>query len=141
MKFSIIIIVFVISVSLVSCKSYQLTSDSLLEQLKANQTIAPNLYYQNFSLVNYPSNNFQKIKCEDKNGNCVWVFPDKNTTFKLIRKSTGEKVTLYFDTVLLQKDTLSGLKSRLFGGLRIVPLSDLEKVIVGTEFPHTEPCK
>ncbi len=141
MKYSLGFIVIMLSILCTSCKSYQITNESLVEQLKANQTIAPNAYYRQFSLVNYPSNNLTKIKCIDRLGNCVWLYPDKNTSFKLVRKSTRKSVTLYFDTVILQNDTLSGLKSRLVGMQRVFPLSDLEKVIIQAEFPRTELCQ
>lgn len=141
MKYSLGFIVIMLSILFTSCKSYQISNDSLVAQLKANQKIASNDYYRQFSLVNYPSNNLIKIQCVDRLGNCVWLFPDKNTSFKLVRKSTGKSVTLYFDTVILQNDTLSGLKSRLMGMQRIIPLSDLEKIIIQAEFPRTELCQ
>jgi hypothetical protein len=77
------------------------------------------------------------IECVDKNGNHVWLYPDKNTEFIVTRKSTGEKVKVYFDTMIFQNDTLCGLRSRLIGGVRIIPVDDIDKVEISAEFPRT----
>jgi hypothetical protein len=126
-------------VLITGCSSYTIQTTNLVDQLKAKQHIAPNAYFQQFSLVDYPSNNLDKIKCEDKNGNKVWLYPDKNTQFVFTKKSTGEKVKAYFDTVIFQRDTLFGLRSRLVGGLRAIPISDVNKIVISAEMPKTEP--
>jgi hypothetical protein len=118
------------------CAIYMVPQQSLFSQLKENQRIAPNLYFQQFALVDYPSNNLQKIKCIDKYGTEVWLYPDKNTEFIITRKSDGKDVTTYFDTLILQNDTLYGLRSRLVGGLRIIPVKDVGKVIIYSEVPR-----
>jgi hypothetical protein len=118
------------------CATYMVPQQSLISQLKENQRIAPNLYFQQFALVDYPSNNLQKIKCIDKYGTEVWLYPDKNTEFIITRKSDGKDVTTYFDTLILQNDTLYGLRSRLVGGLRIIPVKDVGKVIIYSEVPR-----
>ncbi len=127
-------IVFIVS----SCGNYTLTGDSLIEQIKKNQKIGPNEYFQQFALIDYPSNNLEKIKCQDKNGKMVWLYPDKNTEFIITKKSNGEKFKAYFDTVIFQNDTLYGLRSRLVGGLRKVAINDIDKVVVYAEMPKTE---
>ncbi len=122
------------------CSYYILTPEILVNQLETEQTIAPDLYFQQFSLVDYPSNNLEKIKCIDKNGNLVWLYPDKNTEFTVITKDS-HKVKVYFDTMILQNDTLFGLRSRLLGGLRSIPISNVENVIIKAEFPKTRIIK
>jgi len=123
---------------LTGCANYMVSTQSLVSQLTKNQKIEENLYFQQFSLVDYPSNNLQRIKCVDKNGINVWLYPDKNTEFIFVKKSDGEKIKAYFDTVILQNDTLYGLKSRLVGGLRIIPVNDIEKITVSAEMPRIE---
>jgi len=125
----------------IGCSYYTVPVNSLVEQLKENQKIEPNWYYQQFALVDYPSNNLEKIKCEDNKGNKVWLYPDKNTEFNIVKKADGQKVRAYFDTMIFKNDTLFGLASRLVGGIRIIPVSDIEKVIVRAEFPKVEPVK
>ncbi len=121
------------------CSYYSVPTNSLVTQIKENQKIERNACVQQYSLINYPSNNLEKIMCLDKRGNKVWLYPDKNTEFNIVKKSDGTKVRAYFDTMLFKNDTLFGLRSRLVGGLRTIPISDIEKVIVKAEFPKTEP--
>jgi hypothetical protein len=120
------------------CSNYIIQTESLVKQLKENQGFVKNDYFQQFTLVGYPSNNLFKIKCFDKQGNKLWLFPDKNTEFVIVRKSDGDKITVYFDTMILQNDTLYGLRSRLFGGLRKIAVSDVDKIEIYAEFPTTE---
>jgi hypothetical protein len=134
-KFTIVLAVTLI---ICSCSTYYLSKQSLVEQLKENQTIAVDKNYQIFSLIEYPSNNLRKIKCLDKDSNIVWLFPDKNTEFMIYKKSDGDKITVYFDTLILQQDTLYGLRSRLLGGKRIIPVNDVDRVEIYAEFPTTQ---
>lgn len=121
-----------------SCSSYIVSTQSMVSQLKDNQDIKVNTYFQQFSLIDYPSNNLEKIKCVDKNGLSVWLYPDKNTEFIFVKKSDGKKVKAYFDTVIFQNDTIFGLRSRLVGGLREIPVNDIEKIEIYSEFPKIE---
>jgi hypothetical protein len=129
-------LLFVIAFALAGCSNYNIPTQSLVSQLKENQKIERDMYFQQFALIDYPSNNLQRIKCLDKNGNKVWLYPDKNTEFIIIKKSDGKKVKAYFDTVILQNDTLYGLRSRLVGGLRIIPINDIDKVAIYSEMPR-----
>jgi len=125
-------ILLTVMILLSGCANYRISTQSLVSQMKENQKIKKS------ALTDYPSNNLQKIKCEDKNGNKVWLYPDKNTEFIIVKKSDGKKVQAYFDTVILQNDTLFGLKSRLLGGLRIVPVSDIDKITISAEMPRID---
>ena len=132
------ILVLTLMIFLSGCASYMVSVQSFVSQLKENQKIETNLYFQNFALIDYPSNNLTKIKCEEKNGTKVWLYPDKNTEFVIVKKSDGKRVRAYFDTVIFQNDTIYGLRSRLIGGLRIVPVSDIEKIIITDEMPQID---
>jgi hypothetical protein len=124
-----------------ACSTFTLTKQSLIEQLNQNQQIGSDPNFQVLSLVDYPSNNLMRIKCVDDKGKLVWLYPDKNTEFIITKKSDGDRITTYFDTLILQNDTLFGLRSRLIGGLRKIPVDDIDKVEVYAEFPDTEPVK
>jgi hypothetical protein len=132
---SSILIIFILT----GCASYSIQTKNLVDQLKEKQKIAPNAYFQQFSVIDYPSNNLDRIKCQDKDGKYVWLYPDKNTGFEFITKSTGKKIKAYFDTVIFQNDTLFGLRSRLIGGLRAIPISDIDKITIYAEMPKVEP--
>lgn len=128
----------IIFVCCTGCASYTIQTAHLVDQLRKNQQIGPNERLQQFSLIDYPSNNLDRIKCRDKHGNEVWLYPDKNTEFIVTTKSSGKKVKAYFDTVIFQGDTLYGLRSRLAGGLRKIPVDDIDKITIRAEFPGTE---
>ncbi len=119
------------------CADYTISTQSLVSQLQETQKIKKTIYTQ-FAIIKYPSNNLKKIKCEDKNGNNVWLYPNRTTGLIIVKKSDGKKVETYFDTVFLKNDTLYGLRSRLIGGLRFVPVSDIEKISINTRMSHTE---
>jgi len=129
----------ILMIVLTGCATYSIQPKSLVDQLKTFQIIKTNEYFQKFAAIEYPSNNLEKIECEDKKGNSVWLYPDKNTEFIFTTKSTGKKVKAYFDTVLFYNDTIYGLRSRLLGGLRIIPVSDIDKISIYSEIPKIEP--
>lgn len=45
---------------------------------------------------------------------------------------------MYFDTVILLNDTLYGLKSRIVGGKRVIPVNDISKIEIHAEEPVVE---
>ena len=132
---SLILIIVIIT----SCSNYHLTGNMLIDQLEEHQNLESDNPLQQYALIDYPSNNLTRIKCYDKDQNLVWLYPDKNTQFQIIRKSDGKKIKAYFDTVILQNDTLFGLRSRLIGGLKKIAIDDIERVEIYAELPKTEP--
>jgi len=135
------ILTLILMTILTGCATYSIQPKSLADQLKTYQIIETSAYFQRFSGFVYPSNNLTKIECKDKKGNNIWLYPDKNTEFIFIKKSTGNKVKAYFDTVLFRNDTLFGLRSRILGGIRIIPVSDIDKISIYSEIPKTEPVQ
>lgn len=139
MKKQYYIVTYILIIILTGCATFSVQTKSLVDQLTTFQIIETNEYFQKFSAFEYPSNNLEKIECEDKKGNYVWLYPDKNTEFIFTTKSTGKKVKAYFDTVIFYNDTIYGLRSRLLGGLRIIPVSDIDKISIYSEIPKIEP--
>jgi len=76
---------------LTGCATYSITTKSLVDQLNTFQKVETNKYFQRFSTFEYPSNNLEYIECEDKKGNYVWQYPDKNTELMLTMKTNGTK--------------------------------------------------
>lgn len=138
MKKSIVLTV-IIALLLSSCASYTISKESLVAQLKETQNVSEERNVSSLG-TNYYSNNLSKIKCIDKMGQEVWLYSGKNMNFK-ITNSTNESLGMYFDTVIFQNDTLFGLKSRILGGKRMVPIKDITKIIIQAEDPRTEPVK
>jgi len=87
----------------------------------------------------YDANNIRKVLCRDKDGNLLYLFPDRNTQLEITSKSTKDLVKMYFDTVFFEGNRLVGLRSRLVPGMtREIDLKDIEKIEIYAEFPRTE---
>ena len=114
------------------CASYTVSKESLVEQLKENEGINKTRNVASIGTP-YSSNKLAKIKCFDKNGKEVLINADKNTTFAITNATTGQTVSLYFDTVYLSNDSIIGLKSRIVGGKRSTALHDISNIQVKTE--------
>lgn len=123
-----------------SCASFTVTKESLVAQLKENQNVSMERNVSSLG-VGYFSNNLKKIKCTNKNGQEVWLYSGKNINFNITKQSTNESLSMYFDTVIFQNDTLYGLKSRILGGKRKISLKDVAKVEIHAEEPRTEEVK
>lgn len=81
----------------------------------------------------------QQILCRDKDGNLLYLFPDRNTQIAITSKSTQESIKMYFDTVFFENNKLIGLRSRLVPGMtREIVLTDIERIEIYSEFPRTE---
>ena len=119
---------------LVSCKSYTIPIDSFKEQLvntnSSNQktvTINNPLYYGNIS---YAANNIDKIIVLDKNGNEKTLNNSGSIEMRITHKN-GKKYHMYFDTVLLENDTLKGSRSRFLQHLkRQIHIDSISKIEV-----------
>lgn len=122
---------------LTSCATFTLSNESLITQLQQNQKVYE---IKNLSSlgVNYPSNGLEKIECINSKNQKVSLYPSKNVSFQIVKKSSNQKITIYFDTMILQNDTLFGLKSRILGGLQKIPVDDVASVSISAENPKTE---
>ena len=126
---------------LTACSTFNISKESLVTQLEKNQKVGNRYNVLTFPIIitEYPSNNLKKIKCVNEDGKLVWLYPDKNTQFMITRKSDSSSVVkAYFDTLILQSDTLYGLRSRILGGIRKIPVEDIYKVEIYAEFANTE---
>jgi hypothetical protein len=124
---------------LLSCSSYNIGKESFINQLKENQVIDET---KNVSSLgkSYPSNHLKKIQCIDKKGNSVFLLPDKNVNF-VIETNDSKSTTLYYDTAILDKDTIYGLRSRILGGLRKIPIKEIKTIKIKAEAARIEYTK
>lgn len=127
-----IIITTISALILSSCSTFTITKESLVQQLNENQNVAKTSNVLSLG-TEYYSNNLQKIKCTDKDGKEVYLYTAKNMNFIITNTSNGKTVNLYFDTVYFKNDTLFGLKSRILGGKRNIPINDVSKIVIQTE--------
>lgn len=121
---------------LVSCNSYIIGKESFINQLKENQIVSETKNVASLG-KSYPSNHLKKIQCIDNKGNSVFLLPDKNVNF-VIETNDSKSTTLYYDTVILDQDTIYGLRSRILGGLRKIPIKEIKTIKIKTESAKIE---
>ncbi len=119
---------------LVSCKTYIISVESFSQQmvdaksetLKEVEINNPSQYM--YGNIRYLANNIESIVVIDKNGKEIVLKNSPKLEMIVIRKN-GKKNVLLFDTVILENDTLKGMRSRLFHTLtREIPLNDIEGI-------------
>jgi hypothetical protein len=121
----------VIIILLVSCSTYHLTTESLLQQFANTSTETKNNFIIAFPLI-FPGtvtgNSLTQVTVLDKN-NKEHVIPVTNHTGVRITKKDGTRKTFYFDTLLIKDSTINGKKSH-FVGIDIKPiiLDDISKI-------------
>lgn len=130
--------------------NYYVTPDNFVNQVAENQYKSenPTGFYVVSPLAalffnsKYDANNIRKVLCKDKEGNLIYLYPDRNTQIEITSKSTNDVVKMYFDTVFFESNKLVGLRSRLVPGMtREIALTDIEKIEIYAEFPRTEKAK
>ncbi|HSJ68507.1 MAG TPA: hypothetical protein VK921_12560 [Anditalea sp.] len=121
----------------VSCKTYTVPVDSFRKQmtvagsekLKEVEIDHPTFYSSSSPGRNlrYQSNTIKSIEVLDKNGTKVWLENSPKLEMR-IHKKDGKKHILYFDSVVVENDTLKGARSRLMDLRREIAMSDIEKI-------------
>jgi hypothetical protein len=122
--------------------SYVLSPDNLAAQLRAGQkgesaelatTISAQVPNRDIA------GSVDRLLCSNQSGEPIWVYPNENTELH-VTKRTGEMVTMYFDTVLLDGTKLKGVSSRIQKTEQEVDLSDILRIEVYTVSSKTEPA-
>lgn len=117
-----------------SCKTYTIPTDSFREQMMNTKSgnmkdvvINNPLYYRN---IKYSSNNIDRLLVLDKAGKERYL--DNSPSIEMrVTHSNGKKYILYFDTVILENDTIKGGRSRFVQGLtRQIPMDSIVKIEV-----------
>jgi len=122
---------------LVSCTTYTIPVRSFKEQMMKVEPgtmkeveINNPLLVSNASNIQYTSNNIERIIVVDKEGKKTYL--DNSPSIEMrVTHSNGKKYHFYFDTVVLENDTLKGGRSRFVQGLtRAIPLDSIVKIEV-----------
>jgi hypothetical protein len=113
------------------CTTYQLTTESLLQQFAAVQPELKTNFIIAFPLI-FPGivtgNSLTEIKVLDQN-NKEHTIPVTNHTGVRITKKDGSKKTFYFDTLLIKDSTINGKKSHFLGlDIKPIKLDDIAKI-------------
>ena len=121
-----------------SCKTYTIATNSFKEQfigidstaLKSTQMNSAFLYTYNGINKSYNSNQIKNIYVVDKNGTKKIIVNSPAIEIKVTLKN-NKKYHFYFDTVVLQNDTLTGGRSRFMPKLvKKIPFDSIVKIEV-----------
>ena len=115
-----------------SCKSYTIPIDSFKEQMKnTNSSNMKDVTVNNpltFRSIKYSANNIERVIVLDKNGNETYLNNSGSIEMRVTHKN-GKKYHMYFDTVILENDTLKGGRSRFIQSLeRQIPMDSIDKI-------------
>ena len=137
MKLSKILIT-IVCFTLISCKTYTISPQSFKEQfigidstaLKATKMNSSFPYTFNGINLTYSSNNIKNIFVVNKQGEKE-IIPNSPAIEMRVTLKNNKKYHFYFDTVILQNDTLTGGRSRFMPKLvRKIPFDSIIKIEV-----------
>ena len=132
------------------CAKYSISPDDLVTQLRDHQKRSHyfrvpswqrNLPIPLLTDLNIERNGIKKIVCINSDGKKVHLFIDHTTQLEIYLKSTNASKKMHFDTALLLEEKLIGHRTRLASRLikaTQIPLDDIEKIEIYSEFPRTE---
>ncbi len=127
------IIIFYFLLLFVSCKTYELTPLSLNNQLENSSLEKKDIRLNNASIFlnsNYIAVSLDSLEVYDKKGKMFYLQNSPSIEMRLINFE-GEKFTMYFDTVVIKNDTLTGSRSRFMPNFKHqVPFNTISKVFV-----------
>lgn len=122
------------------CTNHYLTKQMLLEQVIPEEDLKKGvvtMYAPAGSImipmgVNYRANRLSKILCYNEKEQKVYVSVNQNTQL-IVTDKHGDVHKFYLDTIYLSGDSLYGLRSRILGLERSIPIGQIEKIEVYTE--------
>ena len=125
---------------LFSCKTYTISPESFREQMKnansssmkevnINNPLKPLLPLLPLNIT-YSSNNINHLIVKNKEG--IEMLLDNSPAIEMrVTHRNGKKYIVYFDTVILENDTLKGGRSRTIQGItRQIPMDSIIKIEV-----------
>ncbi len=118
----------------VSCKTYTIPTDSFKEQFTKTELFETKevqinnpLTYGNLS---YKANNITNLVVRDKEGNSLTI-PNSPSLEMRVTHKNGKRYIFYFDTVVLENDTLKASRSRFIPSLtKSIPMDSIAKIEV-----------
>lgn len=137
MKAKILYLAGILSLA-VSCKTYTVPVDDFRNQMSVSGSgemkkveIDHPVFFSSSSSgrnLQYQANTLRSIEVFDKKGKKVRLENSPKLEMRITRKD-GKKHILYFDSVIVENDTLKGARSRIFQNLRReIALIDIERI-------------
>jgi len=127
-----IVIGTIIALLSTSCASYTIPVSSFREQMinaqpekmKAANISTPLFFYS----IRYHSNDIESIKVIDKKGKECTMYNSPSIEMRVTHQN-GKRYCFYFDTVVLENDTIKGSRSRFAPNLsHEIPLAQIVKI-------------
>lgn len=128
------IIVIGVLLLIYSCKTYTVSTESFRDQMeKANSGNLKDVKINNpltYGNIRYASNNIDQLLVLDKEGNKMYLNMSPSIEMR-VTHCNGRKYIFYFDTVILENNTLKGGRSRFIQGLkREISMDSIVKIEV-----------
>ena len=117
---------------LCGCAYYSVSKDELLRQLSGKEMTKNSFVWLPTGPMRYEANNLEKLLCQNKNGDTVWLYINQNTNLE-IKTKNGKTKKAYFDTIILENDKITGLRSRIIGIETVIPLDEIEEIKIYIE--------
>jgi len=121
-----------LTVQLMSCATYHVSTQSLIEQFANSSTekkkIVLPIFPYTFFIDPVSGNDLKTIKCLDKSEQ-EKIIPVTNRTGIRITQINNSRTTFYFNTLLLKDSTITGSKTHFFNA-QITPIkfTDISKI-------------
>ena len=113
-----------------SCATYTMTREQLYAQIHdANPERVTTKHSAMIGQQRYMANGVKEIECTDKHGNPV-KFPNSPKVEMRVTDNRNRKHNFYFDTIILEDSTFTGMNSRIFATRRSVSYANIKKVEV-----------
>ncbi|MFK5982372.1 MAG: hypothetical protein QM499_05600 [Flavobacteriaceae bacterium] len=117
---------------ILSCKTYTITTDSFREQMiKAKSEYMTEVEINNplnWKNIKYTSNNIDRLIVLDKNGNSIYLNNSPSIEMRVTHRN-GKKTIFYFDTVIIENDTLKGGRSRFIQKItKQIPMDSIVRI-------------
>lgn len=125
------ILIIVLSLCVVSCKTYTITTESFKEQFYGIDNASREVKVVNIAGMynkKFSSNTLKTIIVRDKANNKIEMVNRPSLEMR-VTTITNKKYIMYFDTVYLENDTLFGSKARLISLKETkIPFNEIVKV-------------
>uniref|UniRef100_UPI0040490737 hypothetical protein n=1 Tax=Flavobacterium sp. TaxID=239 RepID=UPI0040490737 len=117
---------------LISCTTYTIPIDSFRSQMvDANSKTMKSVRAVNpfqYANTTYLSNNIEKLTVWDNKGIKTYLKNSPRLEMRVTHRN-GKKFNFYFDTVILENDSIKGHRSRFFKKLtRSIPMDSIRKI-------------
>lgn len=124
------IYLFVLPLLLASCATYQVSTQSLVQQMTDTKPEKKFIYSPNLPFIPFSveGNDLKTIQVLDKNGKESSIGITNRTSVR-ITKNDSSHTTFYFNTLLIKDSTITGSKTHFFEAhIRPIPLRSIAKI-------------